>query len=152
MKLAEIEVGESYAVSVNPLQVQGLMGDPEDFFSEPQFVARYLISDVADRALRGVKAEVVAVEAVDGRRKVRIRCVARKSLHKHYIEDNYDGTKTDWNGLVLDDEDNPVEEDVPFEALIEPSQVLAPWVDALVETEMRMAERILDHNRERYFS
>lgn len=153
MRTAEIEVGGEYEVTVNPRQVQDIGGDPDGIFDHPEFIARVLIGDIdrEDHSLRGVKGKVLGIEEGEhGRKLVRVECVARQTIHKEYVEDNPDGTKTEWSGLVVDEDGDPVERDVSFEALIAPMQVKRVWVDAFVEIEMRKLDHVLDYDRDRF--
>jgi translation elongation factor P/translation initiation factor 5A len=149
MKLAEIRVGEFYAVSVNEKQVDLVEPDGEEFG-----LRRLIALSMVRQHIQGRKARVVGFEkSATGRTVVRVELTARHSRSDYREEDNFDGTKTIWRGIVVDGDGNIVEDDETFEALIQPMQVYEEWDESVVRVGVRHAERVLRGGREwdRYF-
>jgi hypothetical protein len=148
MKLAEIQIGERYAVSILPKQIEnaqpGLLGS--------ESLGAELVLSRARRFWSGYEALVVGIEANErGRKVVRVEFTAYSLRRFEKTEDNYDGTRTKWTGYVFDENDNMVEEEEIYEAFIQPSQVHATWEDATVERAMSRFESTLKYHPERVF-
>lgn len=127
MRLAEIRVGDEYAVSVTEKQ------------------AGYRALSGVPRHYDGYQARVVALETSEtGRTVVRVELPVRRTRWKEWVEDNGDGTRTVWKGYVIDAAGNGLEDEEPIEALVQPSQVKLEWTEAVVRWEVRHASRTLD--------
>jgi len=147
MKLTEIKIGEEYAVSVNEKQVDleetGLI-----------HLRRHFALSAATRKMFGYHARVVGFEiSGSGQKVVRVELSYREQRTTEYVEDHLDGTRTKWRGYVEDEDGMPVEDEIRFEAVIQPSQVKMEWTEAVVQQGVQWAERTLRHPHlfERYF-
>src|SRR5262245_3060513 len=127
VKLAEIRVGEEYAVRLNyrRLAVEGIE----------------IIGGVP-YASRGYRARVVAIEKNEaGRTLVRVRLTAHVLRTKEAREENPDGTWAIWRGIVVDDQDDPVGDETTFELLVQSSQLVCEWTEALVAQSVRSLDQ-----------
>jgi hypothetical protein len=123
VKLADIRVGEEYAVrlSYRRLAIEGLE----------------IIGGVP-YASGGYRARAVAIEkSAAGRSLVRVELTARVLRTKEAREESPDGTWTIWQGIVVDDHDVPVDDETSFELLVQSSQIVCEWTDAIVEQSVR---------------
>jgi hypothetical protein len=150
VKLKDIEVGELYAVSIDPQQVQNLpaVSEEDEEWGVTESMARGWINDT-ERTFSGHKSRVVGIEEVDGRKLVRVECESKRARVVRRDEDNLDGTHTMWRGIVLDEDENVVRDEITFEALIQPSQVYEAWIDAQVARGVRRMEHDLKAHPER---
>ena len=122
MKLAEIRVGEEYAVRLDwrRLILEGLPVNGLQF---------------ASGTYRGTAASFETNEA--GRTLVRVEFTAHVFRRKEAREANPDGTWTLWEGYVVDAEDRRVQDEVTFDVLVQSSQVVSEWTEAVVQQSVR---------------
>jgi hypothetical protein len=85
-------------------------------------------------AAGGYRATVVGYEKSEaGRTLVRVELTGRVPRWKDAREANPDGTWTVWQGYVVDDQERPVEDDWTSELVVQSSQVICEWTDAVVQ-------------------
>ena len=122
VKLAEIRIGEEYAVRLDWRRLL-LEGCPVNGL---QF---------AYGAYRGTAASFEKNEA--GRTLVHVEFTAHVPRRKEAREPNPDGTWTIWEGYVVDAEDQRVQDAVTFDVLVQSSQVVSEWTEAVVQQSVR---------------
>ncbi|MFN2489626.1 MAG: hypothetical protein ABR529_07795 [Actinomycetota bacterium] len=141
MRLKDIREGGFYAVTVDQKQWQ-LGTDLEDPLRALQVAPiRYRVRHRLGRAYR---VRVVQVGVPKGRRKgVAVELTYRVDRREHRIEDNLDGTLTEWTGRVYrgDPNDEDTWEEVQDErtviAVVEPSQVLGEWDEVFIQHQVQ---------------
>jgi hypothetical protein len=144
MKKHEIILGCDYAVSVGPLQIVDLGTD----LLGQRYAGQSILHDVnvTNRVLHGIRARA---EAFEGNR-VQVIFVAYHIRSEERVEDNLDGTETHWRGIVMEG-GLACRHEREYEAIITLGQVKMEWIDALVETEVRMMDMTLKYHPERIF-
>jgi hypothetical protein len=134
MRLADIEIGSEYAVSVNERQLDMPDGDDVALWR------RHITHGHLDRAISGYKARVLAIEPKErGHRLIRVELAGTNLRLEERIEDHLDGTRTVWRGYREHEDGSPVEDEFVVEALISPAQVLMTWDEAEISSAVRRA-------------
>jgi hypothetical protein len=118
VKLGDIHVGEEYAVRLNyrRLAEEGLWVGSLPYASG------------------GWRGTVLGFEKNEpGHTLVRVEFTSHVLRTKEAREANPDGTSTIWHGHVVDDQDVPVEDEMTFGLLVQSSQVVCEWTEAVVQ-------------------
>lgn len=129
MKLAEIRIGGDYAVRMDYRRL----------------VIEHEVIGHVPFASGGYRATVLGFEKQGGRTLVRVELTARVFRVKEAKEENPDGTWTIWHGHVVDDQENPIEDEVTFELLVQSSQVASEWTEAVIKQSVGSLDRDWQH-------